>query len=141
VHESLGRLDPVKAGHADVHDHNVRAQPECFLDRLHAILGLADYLHINLRVSAAFVRTRSNLSRPAAPRRLSGTNLNGRSPVSISAISGVAANLAATSSTGRPESSEVPGQPDHDGDADDTVARSTAVVSPSSKPGHVNVKA
>jgi hypothetical protein len=61
--------------------------------------------------------------------------------MSISPVSGVAAHLPATSSAGKPESSEVPGQPDHDGDADDTVARSTAVVPPSGKPGHVNVKA
>ncbi|HME03623.1 MAG TPA: hypothetical protein VKG38_11425 [Solirubrobacteraceae bacterium] len=61
--------------------------------------------------------------------------------MSISPVSGVAAHLASTSSVRKLESSEVPGQPDHDGDADDTVTRSTAVVAPSSTPGHVNVKA
>jgi len=63
--------------------------------------------------------------------------------MSIGAIGGVSPiqGHATAVSIGKPESKEVPGAPDHDGDADDTGAK----VSPASAPrataaGRVNVK-
>jgi hypothetical protein len=48
--EPLGGLDPVQAGHADIHDHDVGIQADGVLDGLGAVFGLTDDLDVLLRV-------------------------------------------------------------------------------------------
>ena len=45
-HNPPGRLDPVHAGHADVHQHDVREQPLGQLDGLGSVTGLGDDLDL-----------------------------------------------------------------------------------------------
>jgi hypothetical protein len=48
--DAAGRLEPVDARHADVHDHNVWMQLRRGLDRGCAVAGLADHLEVPGRV-------------------------------------------------------------------------------------------
>ena len=64
--------------------------------------------------------------------------------MSISAVGGVspAQGHVALANISRPESGEVPGAPDHDGDSDDARTPAPAsTVSNAAVAGHVNVKA
>jgi hypothetical protein len=65
--------------------------------------------------------------------------------MSINAVGGVSPvpSHAAPASVAKPESAEVKGAPDHDGDADDSAAHAPAqaATGSSATPGHVNVKA
>ncbi len=59
--------------------------------------------------------------------------------MSISPIGGVgpAPNHPVTNTVGKPESTEVPGAPEHDGDGDDGAAKAPKIPTP----GQVNIKA
>ncbi len=63
--------------------------------------------------------------------------------MSISPVAGAGAvqNHAAVASTAKPESSEAPRAPDHDGDADHAAPPAPAAQVSSTPPGHVNVQA
>jgi hypothetical protein len=64
--------------------------------------------------------------------------------MSIGAVGGVNPTQSHISiaNSGKPESGEVRGAPDHDGDSDDAGAKTSAAkVSGAATPGHLNVKA
>ncbi len=63
--------------------------------------------------------------------------------MSISAVGGVssAQSQAATANAKKPESSEVPGAPDHDNDADNRATTGSAAKVSGLAAGTVNVKA
>jgi hypothetical protein len=50
VEELPGRFDPIEAGHADVHQHHVRAEPPTLGDRVRPVVGLADHLEVVLGI-------------------------------------------------------------------------------------------
>ncbi len=74
------------------------------------------------------MRVRSGGYGADARRPMTGLGNHGRRTMSVSAIGGMSPQVtfAPVHAAAKPEASETPGQPDHDGDSDDRAA--TAVT-------------